>query len=158
MEWRPVEWSMCLPLLIFSCTIKSRSSPMAPAHPRGPGKRAVKRLGCGDGSFSFLLQYLMLFFIPCELLLSTMRVSECPWFADINVSQGNVAIQHQGIQMLNSLYIFFGFTRLSSNIVQIFTALCKRRFRHSLIVSRMLQPRYAQISHWLSSLPSCVFF
>ena len=26
------------------CTIKSRSSLLAPAHPGGPGKRAVKRL------------------------------------------------------------------------------------------------------------------
>ena len=32
---------MCLPLLIFLCTIKSRSSLLAPAHPGGPGKRAV---------------------------------------------------------------------------------------------------------------------
>ena len=38
--------SQCLPLLIFPCTIKSRSSLLAPAHPGGPGKRAVKRL-CG---------------------------------------------------------------------------------------------------------------
>ena len=37
-------WSVCLPLLIFPCTIKSRSSTLAPAHPGGPGKRAVKRL------------------------------------------------------------------------------------------------------------------
>jgi len=48
MEWRPAEWSVCLPLLIFPCTIKSRSSLLAPAHPGGPGKRAVKRLWC-DG-------------------------------------------------------------------------------------------------------------
>ena len=34
----------CLPLLIFTCTIKSRSSLLAPAHPGGPGKRAVKWL------------------------------------------------------------------------------------------------------------------
>ena len=40
MEWRPVGWSACLPLLIFPCTIKSRSSLLAPAHPGGPGKRA----------------------------------------------------------------------------------------------------------------------
>ena len=44
MEWRPAEWSVCLPLLIFPCTIKSRSSLLAPAHPGGPGKRVVKRL------------------------------------------------------------------------------------------------------------------
>ena len=44
MEWRPAGWSVCLPLLIFPCTIKSRSSLLALAHPGGPGKRAVKRL------------------------------------------------------------------------------------------------------------------
>jgi len=36
-EWRPAGWSVCLPLLIFPCTIKSRSSLLAPAHPAGPG-------------------------------------------------------------------------------------------------------------------------
>jgi len=45
MEWHPARWSVCLPLLIFSCTIKSRSS-LAPADLGGPGKRAVKRLWC----------------------------------------------------------------------------------------------------------------
>ena len=40
MEWRPAGWSVCLPLLIFPCTIKSRSSLLAPAHPGGPGRRA----------------------------------------------------------------------------------------------------------------------
>jgi len=44
MEWRPARWSLCLPLLMFPCTIKSRSSLLAPAGPGGPGKRAVKRL------------------------------------------------------------------------------------------------------------------
>jgi len=44
MEWRPAGWLVCLPLLIFYCTIKSRSSLLAPAHPGGPGKRAAKRL------------------------------------------------------------------------------------------------------------------
>jgi len=44
MEWRPAGWSVCLPLLIFPRTIKSRSSLLAPAHPGGPGKRAVKQL------------------------------------------------------------------------------------------------------------------
>jgi len=46
MEWRPAGWSVCLPLLIFPCTMKSRSSFLAPAHPGGSGKRAVKGL-CG---------------------------------------------------------------------------------------------------------------
>ena len=44
MEWRPAGWSVCLPLLIFPCTIKSRSSLLAPAHLGGPGKRAIKWL------------------------------------------------------------------------------------------------------------------
>jgi len=47
MEWRSAGWSVCLPLLIFPCTIKSRSSLLAPAHPGGPGKIAVKWLWCG---------------------------------------------------------------------------------------------------------------
>jgi len=42
----PAGWSVCLPLLIFPCTIKSKSSLLAPAHPGGPGKRAVERLWC----------------------------------------------------------------------------------------------------------------
>jgi len=46
-EWRPARGSVCLPLLIFPCTIKSRSSLLVPAHPGGPGKRAVKWLWCG---------------------------------------------------------------------------------------------------------------
>jgi len=44
MEWRPARWSVCLPLLIFPRTMKSRSSLLAPAHPDGLRKRAVKRL------------------------------------------------------------------------------------------------------------------
>ena len=43
MKWHPAGWSVCLPLLISPCTIKSRSSLLAPAHPR---KRAIKRLWC----------------------------------------------------------------------------------------------------------------
>jgi len=35
---------VCLPLLIFPCTIKSRGSLLAPALLGGPGKRAVKQL------------------------------------------------------------------------------------------------------------------
>jgi len=46
----------CLSLLIFPCTIKSRSSLLAPAHPGGPGKRAIKRLWwCGDGEMTLTL-------------------------------------------------------------------------------------------------------
>jgi len=47
MEWRPSRWSVCLPLLIFPCTIKSRSSLLTPSHLGGPGKTAVKWLWCG---------------------------------------------------------------------------------------------------------------
>ena len=44
MEWRPAGLSVCLPPWIFPCSIKSRSSLLAPVHPGGPGKRAVKWL------------------------------------------------------------------------------------------------------------------
>ena len=47
MEWRPAGWSVCLPLLIFPSTMKSRSSLLALAHLGGSEKRAVKRLWCG---------------------------------------------------------------------------------------------------------------
>jgi len=46
-ECCPVGWSVFLHLLISPCTIKSRSSFLAPAHPGGSGKGAVKRLRCG---------------------------------------------------------------------------------------------------------------
>ena len=44
LEWHPAGWSVCLPLLIFPCTIKYKSSLLALAHPGGPRKRAVKRM------------------------------------------------------------------------------------------------------------------
>ena len=59
MGWRPAGWSVCLPLLTFPCTIKSRSSLLAPAHPGGPGKRAVKRLWCGVWCCMFAKMILM---------------------------------------------------------------------------------------------------
>jgi len=46
-EWHPARCSVCLPLLIFPCTMKSRSSLLALAHLSGPGKRAAKWLWCG---------------------------------------------------------------------------------------------------------------
>ena len=42
MEWRPAGWSVCLPLLIFPCTIKSRSSLLAPASPGWSWKKGFK--------------------------------------------------------------------------------------------------------------------
>ena len=44
MEWRLAGWSLYLPVLVSTCTIKFRSSFLAPAHPGGPRRRAVKRL------------------------------------------------------------------------------------------------------------------
>ena len=44
LEWRPAGWSVYLPLLIFPCTIKSRSFLLALAHLGGLGKRAVEWL------------------------------------------------------------------------------------------------------------------
>ena len=45
MELRPAGWSVCLPVLIFPCIIKSRRF-LASAHPGGPRKMAVKQLWC----------------------------------------------------------------------------------------------------------------
>jgi len=71
MEWRPAGWSVCLSLLIFPCTIKSRRYLLALAHPGGPGKRAVKQLWCGGGgvciSFAFCVP---LSLIPKQKLFS----------------------------------------------------------------------------------------
>ena len=45
MECRPPGLSVCPTLVILLSTIKSRRSfLLAPAHPGGPGKRAIKRL------------------------------------------------------------------------------------------------------------------
>jgi len=46
-----------LPLLISHCTIKSRSSLLAPTHPGGPGKRAIKWLWCWTVNFSWVQQW-----------------------------------------------------------------------------------------------------
>jgi len=46
MEWRPAGWSVCLPLLISTCTIKSRSSLLALAHPGGPRNKGRKMVVC----------------------------------------------------------------------------------------------------------------
>jgi len=51
MEWHPAGWSLCVPLLIFPCTIKSRSYLLAPAHPDGPGERYIKQLCDGVSGF-----------------------------------------------------------------------------------------------------------
>jgi len=42
MEWPPAGWLVSLPLLIFPCTIKSRSFFLAPAHPGWSWKKGRK--------------------------------------------------------------------------------------------------------------------
>jgi len=59
MEWHPAGQSMCQPLLIFPCTIKSRSSLLAPAHPGGPGKGVVKRLWWCGACYRMLMAAVM---------------------------------------------------------------------------------------------------
>ena len=61
---------LCLPLLIFPCTIKSRSSLLAPAHTGGPEKRVAKRLWCVCGC--------CLFTISNSGLLSAQRLLPSP--------------------------------------------------------------------------------
>ena len=46
MEWRLAGWSVCLPLLIFPCTLKCRGSLLAPAHPGGPGNKGREIVVC----------------------------------------------------------------------------------------------------------------
>jgi len=67
MEWCPAGWLVCLPLLIFPCTMKSRSSLLAPAHLGGPGKRAVKRLWCVA--------------VVCDFLSAMLHCSSRPYIA-----------------------------------------------------------------------------
>jgi len=77
MEWRPAGWSLCLPLLIFPCTIKSRSSLLAPVHPRGPGKRAAKRLWWWCLFFSILFSL----FCSCVVCFCCVRFSFLQYWA-----------------------------------------------------------------------------
>jgi len=58
LEWRPAGWSMCLLLLISSCTIKSRSSLLAPDRE----ERAVKWL------WSWYLVYFEIYKIHSTIL------------------------------------------------------------------------------------------
>jgi len=44
MEWHPAGWSVCLPLLIFPCTIKSRSFFSGTVSPGWSRKKGRKRL------------------------------------------------------------------------------------------------------------------
>jgi len=55
MEWHPAGWSVCLLLVIFLCTTKSRISLLALAHPGCPGKMAIERLWCGGGGAANIL-------------------------------------------------------------------------------------------------------
>jgi len=57
---------VCLPLLIFPCTIKSRSSLLAPAHPDGPGKRAIKRLWLWCGAKALIREEGDLYLLHCD--------------------------------------------------------------------------------------------
>jgi len=61
------------PLLIFPCTIKSRSSLLALAHPGRPGKRAVKQLWC--------VEFRCLFIIFCMQNCSWRNVYRMFFFA-----------------------------------------------------------------------------
>ena len=50
-------------LLIFPCTIKSRSSFLAPAYPGDPEKRAIKQLWCGGGGVKELTVPVLKYFL-----------------------------------------------------------------------------------------------
>jgi len=69
----------CLPLLVFPCTIKSRSSLLAPAHPGGPGKRAIKwwlfLLFAEMSANVSVLRDLLLFSDLCSHLFNTDHIA-----------------------------------------------------------------------------------
>ena len=88
MEWRSARWSVCLPLLILPCTVKSRSSLLAPAHLGGPGKRAVKRLWCG-GSFLFIHQVIKIPRIKNRKKECWMAISVLCWLSDCGTKAPN---------------------------------------------------------------------
>jgi len=75
MEWRPAGWSVCLPLLIFPCTTKSRSPLLAPG---GPGKRAIKWLWCGGGLISHIVTACLLRFCRLAVTLSCREARDYP--------------------------------------------------------------------------------
>jgi len=75
MEWRLARRSVCLPLIIFPCTTKSRSSLLVPAHPGSPGKSAVKRLWCG-----------VVVIISCNVTSTSKNISVLIHFTDALVS------------------------------------------------------------------------
>ena len=63
MEWSPVGWSVCLPLVILHSVIKSRRSfLLAPAHLGGP-ETTVKWLWCGGGTEFFYVNGVLLPFV-----------------------------------------------------------------------------------------------
>ena len=77
MEWRPAGLSVCMLLLIFPCTVKFRSSLLAPAHRGGPGKRAVERMWCGCGAVSLEQMKLGDPYLGLSLRLITVSTSVC---------------------------------------------------------------------------------
>jgi len=46
MEWHPAGWTVCLPLLIFPCTIKSRGFSSGTGSPRWSRKKSRKMVVC----------------------------------------------------------------------------------------------------------------
>ena len=106
----PSRMALYLPLLIFPCTIKSRSSLLAPARLGGPGKRAIKRLWwwCGvvgqktcmhvHGVFPYV-------FVRCnaaaEPPLSYLHEFAAGLDKAINAALGNVASTRQHVYKIS---------------------------------------------------------
>jgi len=69
---------VCLPLLVFPCTIKSRSSLLAPAHPGGPGKGLLNSCGGGVCDLLFLGDNMSPYhsFAVCRVHMETMAMHD----------------------------------------------------------------------------------
>jgi len=77
MEWRPAGWSVCLPLLISLCTIKSRSSLLTPAEQVVPEKGPQN--GCGGGGDTIGVVSVRQSKVENE--------SECSWYLPLDYTE-----------------------------------------------------------------------
>jgi len=78
MECRTAGWSVCLLLLIFPCSIKSKSSLLAPAYLGSPGKRAVKWL-CVCVSNIYLFSVMMIMMGSYLSVVLQWLLRACRW-------------------------------------------------------------------------------
>jgi len=95
-----------LPLLIFPCTIKSRSSLLAPAHPGGPGKRAVKRLCVLVSFMLFFLGVIRKYVLAFSVRVNGTRILS----VDSPPADGSTLPALHGVRFLSMSWVILGHT------------------------------------------------